>query len=506
MKKFLFIKIMAVTLFLGVFNQSCTDLEEEVFSQVTVDNFFQSDDEFISALGAAYTTLYGMYGTPGVIGIQEISSRHMVVPTRGQDWDDGGHWRRLHQQEWTSEDPATNGAWGVLNGGVSTCNRLIFQFEQLDNPSTTPFLSELRALRAIYYYWLLDIYGNVPIVTSFDVDVTSITQSSRAEVYAFVESELTSALNDVTSAKDGSTYGRVNRDVINTVLTKLYLNAEVYTGTAQWAQAAAAANAVIGSGNYALTSNYRDNFVTDNSGSSEFIFAIPYDKVFAGGFVTPAQTLHYGSQATFNLTFQPWNGWSTVEDFYNSYEEGDIRQANNHIVGPQFDTGGNRIEDSGAEPFDIDGPPLTFTPNINELGPNACRQCGARVGKYEFALGATENLDNDFPLFRYADILLMRAEALWRMNAGDAEALDLVNQIRARAGLGAVSQITADLLLDERGHELFMEGHGRTDEIRFGRFTEARWAKDAQDDCKTIFPLPQSEIDANANFTQNPCY
>ena len=100
----------------------------------------------------------------------------------------------------------------------------------------------------------------------------------------------------------------------------------------------------------------------------------------------------------------------------------------------------------------------------------------------------------------------MRAEALWRMNAGDAEALDLVNQTRARAGLGAVSEITADLLLDERGHELFMEGHARTDEIRFGRFTEARWAKDAQDDCKTLFPLPQSEIDANANFTQNPCY
>lgn len=505
MKKFLFIKVMAVTLFLAVFNQSCTDLEEEIFSQVTADNFFQSDDEFISALGAAYTTLYGMYGTPGVIGIQEISSRHMVVPTRGQDWDDGGHWRRLHQQEWTSEDPATNGAWGVLNGGVSTCNRLIFQFEELNNPSTTPFLAELRALRAIYYYWLLDIYGNVPIITDFNVDPSSITQSSRAEVYNFVESELQDALTNVTSAKDGSTYGRVNRDVVNTVLTKLYLNAEVYTGTAQWQRAADAAQAVIGSGNYALLGNYFDNFSTDNSGSTEFIFAIPYDQVFAGGFVIPQQTLHYASQATFNLQAQPWNGWSTLEDFYNSYEDGDLRQEN-HLVGPQFASDGSRLEDAGAEPFDIDGPQLTFTPEINELGPNACRQCGARVGKFEIANGSTPNLSNDFPLFRYADVLLMRAEALWRMNSGDAEALDIVNQIRARAGLGAASTITADQLLDERGHELFMEGHARTDEIRFGRFLEARWEKAEQPECKTLFPLPQSQIDANANFTQNPCY
>jgi hypothetical protein len=497
---------MALTMCLAIVNQSCTDLEEEIFSQVTADNFFQSDEEFISALGAAYTTLYGMYGTPGVIGIQEISARHLVVPTRGQDWDDGGHWRRLHQQEWNSEDPATNGAWGVLFGGVSTCNRLIFQFEQLNNPSTTPFLSELKALRAVYYYWLLDIYGNVPIITSFDVDPASITQSTRAEVYNFVESELTGALSNVTSAKDGSTYGRVNQDVINTALTKLYLNAEVYTGTAQWSKAAAAAQAVISTGNYSLTGNYRDNFITDNSGSSEFIFAIPYDKVFAGGFATPAQTLHYASQATYNLTFQPWNGWSTLEDFYKSYEDGDVRQANNHISGPQFSSGGERLMDDGAEPFDVDGPPLTFTPEINELGPNACRQCGARIGKFEFALGSTNNLSNDFPLFRYADVLLMRAEALWRMNPGDAEALDLFNQIRTRAGLAAATEITADALLDERGHELFMEGHARTDEIRFGRFLEARWEKAAQEECKTLFPIPKSQIDANANFSQNPCY
>lgn len=497
---------MALVFCLAIVNQSCTDLEEEIFSEVTADSFFQSDDEFISALGAAYTTLYGMYGTPNVIGAQEISSRHLVVPTRGQDWDDGGVWRRLHQQEWNSEDSAPNGSWGVLFGGVSTCNRLIFQFEQLNNPSTTPFLSELRALRGIYYYWLLDMFGNVPIVTSFDVDPSAITQSSRADVYSFVESELTAALNDVTDTKDGSTYGRVNKDVINTALTKLYLNAEVYTGTAQWSKAAAAAQAVIGTGNYALQGNYSDNFKTDNSGSTEFIFAIPYDKVFAGGFVTPAQTLHYASQATYNLTFQPWNGWSTVEDFYKSYEDGDIRQAANHITGPQFASDGSRLNDDGAEPFDIDGPELTFTPEINELGPNACRQCGARIGKFEFANGATPNLSNDFPLFRYADVLLMRAEALWRMNAGDADALDLYNQVRTRAGLPAATEITAESLLDERGHELFMEGHGRTDEIRFGVFTNAGWEKAAQDECKELFPIPRSVLDANANLTQNPCY
>jgi len=116
-------------------------------------------------------------------------------------------------------------------------------------------------------------------------------------------------------------------------------------------------------------------------------------------------------------------------------------------------------------------------------------------------------MNNDFPVYRYADILLMKAEALWRQNAGSAEALALVNQIRSRAGVAAYAELNADNLLAERGREMFSELQRRTDLIRFGEFAEATWfGKDAQPECKTLFPIPKNQTDANPNLVQNPCY
>ena len=503
------------------FMPACTDLEEEVFSAVTSDNFFQSEEELISALGAAYTSLYGYMGTTSVWAAQEVSSDEMVVPTRGPDWGDGGHWVRLHQQLWTAEDPTVNTTWNFLFGGVSATNRLIFQFEELQNPLTDPFIGELKALRAIYYLWLMDLYGNVPIVTSFaDADPTPAT-NSRAEVYSFVESELQAALNEVTSSVDGSTYGRVNQMVVQTALAKLYLNAEVYSGSPQWARAAAACDAVINSGNFSLEGDYFANFNVQNEGSSEFIWAIPYNSVFAGGMNIVMQTLSYLNQETYSLAAQPWNGWCTLEEFFNSYEDTDLRkgQSNteegpstvrgNFLWGAQWDVSGKkRLVDDGtlASGVDPDGVPFTIRPFINELFPEAWREAGARNTKFEFEIGGQPNMNNDFPLMRYADVLLMKAEALWRQNAGDAEALALVNQIRERAGVDPFAELTEDNLLAERGREMFSETVRRTDLIRFGVFTDEWWEKPAQEECKELFPIPKAQTDANPNLVQNPCY
>lgn len=522
MEKFkISLKMLILALGFSAVAPSCTDLDEELFSQVSADNFFQTEEELVSALGAAYTSLYGFAGNGTVWGIQEVSSDEVVVPTRGPDWGDGGHWVRLHQQNWTAEDPLVNGGWSFLFGGVSATNRLIYQFELLNNPLTEPFIGELKALRAIYYLWLLDLYGNVPIVTSFaDADPNPAT-NSRVEVYNFVESELTSALNSVTDAVDGSTYGRVNKNVVNTALARLYLNAEVYTGSAQWSKAAAAADAVINSGNYALESDYFANFNVDNSGSGENIWVIPYDEVFAGGFNLVMMTLSYLNQQSYNLAAQPWNGFCTVEEFYNSYEDTDLRKGQpntedgpsavrgNFLVGPQWDvTGRVRLVDDGttASGIDPDGPPFTLRAFINELFPTAWREAGARIAKYEFQIGGRQNMNNDYPLFRYADVLLMKAEALWRQNPGSAEALALVNQIRSRAGVDSFSELTADNLLAERGREMFAEAIRRTDLIRFGVFTDAWWAKDVQPECKELMPIPKNQTDSNPNLVQNECY
>ena len=506
MKKYFWLKFIVLALFLGVSNQSCTDLEEELFEQVTPDRFFQSDEEFIAALGAAYTSLYGYGGNGNIYSLQEVTSDEMVVPTRGNDWNDGGHWRRLHTHQYNSEDDIIGGGWSFLFGGINTCNRLIFQFTELQAPGSEAFIAELKALRALYYLWAMDTYGNVPIVTDFNVpEGFTPDQNTRAQVYAFVESELTSGLANLSQAVDGTTYGRMNYYAAQAALAKLYLNAEVYTGTAQWQKAIDACDAILNSGKYSLTANYRDNFVTDNGNSKELILAIPYDQVFARGFNLPMMTLHYGSQGTYNLTAQPWNGFCSLEEFYNSYDDADARKANNFVVGPQKNSDGTPVLDNGFD--DPDGAELNFTPKINELGPQAHRQAGARVGKFEFKNGATDNLSNDFPIFRLADIMLMKAEALVRLNkAGDA--LALVNPLRARAGVPEYSaaDLTLDELLAERGREMFSEVYRRSDLIRFGKYNSAWWEKPVSDPSKNIFPIPRGQLDANKKLKQNPGY
>lgn len=521
MKKYLIsFKTLMLAFCMIAFMPACTDLEEEIFSDVTADNFFQTEDELISALGAAYTSLYGYMGTTSLWAAQEVSSDEMVVPTRGPDWGDGGHWVRLHQQLWTAEDPTTGTTWNFLFGGVNNCNRLIFQFEALGNPLTDPFISELKALRAIYYLWLLDVYGNVPISTDF-TDTNPPATSSRAEVYAFVESELTSNLSGVSANVDGTTYGRVNQMVVQAALANLYLNAEVYKGSPEWAKAVAACDAIINSGNYSMEGDYFANFNIANEGSSEFIFAIPYDAVFAGGLNIVMQTLSYINQQTYSLAAQPWNGWCTLEEFYNSYEDGDLRKGQpnteegpftgrgNFLVGPQWDVSGKvRLEDAGtlASGVDPDGVPYTMRAQINELFPEAWREAGARNIKYEIEVGGQPNMSNDLPIYRYTDILMMKAEALWRVDPGSSEALDLVNLVRTRAEVAPFTELTADNLLAERGREMFAELKRRTDLIRFGKFTDAWWGKDAMEECKELFPIPKSQLDANSNLVQNPCY
>jgi len=547
--KFLNRKVLMAGMLMTAFTFSCTDLDEELFSEVAASEFGQTEEEVAAALAVAYTGWTG-----GYIGatwtLSEMPSDEAVVPTRGQDWFDNGNWQRLHLHSYGAEDDAIKGTWPGLFGGVNNTNRLLKQFESAaPGPERDAAEAELKSVRALLYFWLLDLYGNVPIQDDFDnTDVSNGSgsdYSQRTEVYNWIVSELETALPLLSDANDVSTYGRMNEWAARALLAKLYLNKGVYTSapsmgsyiTGDLTKAKQHVDAIINDGPFSLESDYFVNFDADNSGSVENILVIVYDQVFSGGMNLDMRTLHYGSQDTYNFTAQPWNGYCTLEEFYNSFDDDDKRKGdivevdwpnrpgmkidqNNaggrsmFIVGPQFKSDGSPVTDA-SQYDEEDGEPLVFNPKVNELGPKTTRQAGARIGKYEFEKGATPNQNNDVPIFRYGDILLMKAEIEMRQG-GDAA--KYVQMIRDRANLGMPGIIDEEFMLAERGREVAFEYWRRNDLIRFGKYNDAWWGKEESPDGSpatpavlgqvhvNVFPIPRDQLEANSGLKQNPGY
>ncbi len=496
---------------LMVTNQSCTNLDEELFSQVDSDAALQTKSDFISAMAGCYSVLYDFAGHNGVLSIQEVSSDEAIIPQRGGDWFDGGQWLRMHRHEYAPTEESFNNAWNTYYNGTGRCNLIIKALEakKADIDGAEAMIAELRALRAFYFTGIMDVFGNAPLVTYAPGDGDEYPRNNtRAEIFDFVVSEL-NAVTPALSKDPAAMYSRMHYYAAKALLARVYLNAEVYTGTAKWAEAKAAAEEVISSGKYSLNSNYYDNFSSNNNETStEMIFAVPFDNATGPGFVLPAMTLHYQSQKTFDLAFQPWNGYCTSAEFYNSYDDTDARKAN-FLAGQQFQSDGvTQLVDPGAEASDPDGGPLNFTPELNEHFPNCLRQAGARIGKYAFFAGQNENCSNDFPLLRYTDMILIKAEAAHRMGDG-ATALAGVNEVRARAGVAPYTEVTEGNLLAERGREFFYEGLRRQDLIRFGKYDTKKTTQQVGGNLGTkgsLFPIPTPQLNANPNLVQNPGY
>lgn len=534
MKRPLFKIMVFVLAFIGIMIiQSCTDVTKSPYSVVTSQNFYKTDAEFLSALGAAYKRLHWWNDYNRAFSLQETTTDEMLAPTRGKDWGAGGKWRRLHKHTWNYSNPHFNWTWNYLYKGISTFNRLIYQFGKLGTDKSDKYIAELKGLRALYYWQLLDLFGNVPIVAKFKVpDDYAPTNKPRKKVYEFVVGQLKEIEDLLTKKVGGIAYGRFNYWSAKALLAKLYLNAEVYTGTSQWKKVLDACNAIINSGKFSLADDYYDNFDL-NKGSPEFIFVIPYDNVYLSGFSYVRASLHPLNKKTYGLTYTPYNGFCTLKDFYLSYidpvqnpgPQGKVwgtqatsttqglkriqgtldDRLNNFVVGPQYSSSGKRLLDQGAEPDDPNGKPLTLTPQIHGL--HALRQDGARIGKWEIPQGAEPTMDNDFPVFRYANILLMKAEALLRLGRPNGEALNLVNKIRERAGVYDFTSLNAKKLLAERGREFFGELRRRTAMIRFGVYNEPFGFNSGDpDDHVNIFPIPRAQLEANPNLVQNPGY
>jgi hypothetical protein len=291
-------------------------------------------------------------------------------------------------------------------------------------------------------------------------------------------------------------------------------------------RAAAAASLIIDSGVYSLCGDgcmvpnlgkrptvdadpvmlegYAAVFSPNNENNPENIFTVNYDEVTGGGMNFSQMNLHYSSQFRYNLQSQPWNGYATLEEFYNSYEDGDVRKDANFLVGQQLDFGGSAILDFASDDGDL---VLNFTPFINELAPNSLREAGARPAKFSFKQLGRDYMSNDYPIVRLGDVYLTRAEALARMSGNWNDALPDANLIRARAKVSELSSLDADSFLAERGREMFQEGARRTDLIRFDRYNGTWWEKPASPEHVNIFPIPFAQIQAaNGTLTQNPGY
>jgi len=284
------------------------------------------------------------------------------------------------------------------------------------------------------------------------------------------------------------------------ILAKLYLNAQVYTGTPQWAKAAAECDAIINSGKFQLAGDFLSNFTTQNQTSPEIILATPMDATKRGGMNTQMRTLHYLNQLTYDLGAAPWNGFATMAEFYDSFEDTDVRKSM-WIIGQQYKSNG--------EPLVDDNVPLIFKKEIPAYEMPAgtvARAAGARSQKYQIQKGNKNNdQDNDFVIYRLADVYLMRGEAKFRL--GDmAGAMEDINFIRNKREVAAFTTLTADDILAERGRELAWECLRRQDLIRFGQFGKEWLFKPASPATRELFPIPTSQIALNPKLKQNPGY
>ena len=531
------------------FGSACTELVSDSYSEIIAEQFEPTEKEVPAITGAAYTQLRAsMLDFDGIWRYQEITADQVVIPARPNGWVDGGLYRRAHEHTWTETETWNRGLWTRIFQGVTNCNRLIYQIESGFLPISGQvvydgIIAELRATRACYYYFLIDLWGNVPIETKFDLPEGYLPeQSTRKEVFDFIVKELTESMPLLSKERGQSTYARFNEWAARTLLAKMYLNAEVYTGTPEWEKCIQQCDLIINSDvGYGLESRQKNVFVTENQNSIEIILGLAIDANYTtswNAFDHHMQTLPAGLQYKYNITQEPWGGMCAIPQFIDSFDPDDSRYHDNFIKGPQYTIGGEPIYITIGSAEYI-GKQMDFVNEINSIAQSEQHQ-GLRFEKYEIGLGSSNILDNDFVLFRYADVLMMKAECLLRTGKAD-EAAAIVTEVRSRAFTAAPEKAIvtgaellagsvydygirdnretpantyeggADIMygrfLDELGWEFNQEGRRRQDMIRFGAYTTKSWfSHPASEAYRTLFPIPKRELEANGNLKQNPGY
>ena len=547
-----------LTLFLTILSvlslTSC--LDEHIKDQLTEDQIYNSaSDVYINAVASLYNNIgganesEGLQGTcRGIYDYNTLTTDEAIIPIRGGDWYDGGLWNSMYCHTWTAADDPLYDTWKYLYKSIMLSNHSLDIIREKSALLTTDqrqtYEAEVKALRALFLYYAMDMYGRVPIVlTNTEAQTLGLsyvngsntlpTQAERSQTYRFVFDQLQQALPylpDGQSQKEGDCYGRITQSVAHFLLAKLALNAEIYSYddwtrgydnrpngkniyfTVNGEQKNAWQTCVyycdqLESDGYNLESDYAFNFSTHNETSVENIFTIPMDKnIYTNQFHYLFRSYHYAHGGA--LGWGSENGTCATNSTMraNHYGEGnqDKRCAINFVAGEVKVDGKTITIDNGAplvyQPFEVKQN-LTNSPYI--------KTAGARMGKYE--VDRTSYMDgklpsNDIVLYRYADALLMKAEALVRNGQDGYQPL---NAVRQRVGMPS-RPATLSNILEERLLELVWEGWRRQDLIRFGKFTEAYDLRTPlageQTGYTTVFPIPQTCIDLNHKLEQNVGY
>jgi len=515
MNKIIYNLLLAILI--ATFTNSCTNLDETVYSEVPVDQFGTDQTQVNALVGSIYSTLKEhVINWDDYIVMDELSADMMAVPGfKGGDWGEP-MWRQTMQHSWTALSTGFNKAYTSPSSHISLCNQIYYMIDT--NPAITTelkakILAEVRGVRAFWYYTLCDHYGNVPIVTDF-LDKTQPASKTRKEVYEFIVSELNDIKDKLRDdVATPASYGKFTKGAAYTLLAKMYLNATVWNpaGGPKWQECIDACNKVI-SMPYILEPNWKTNFIPHNEVSKEAILSAVFRSGGSGDQNNiGVNTLHYLDPIALGLNISPWNGLAANPDYVKAFDPTDIRYNGSFLIGPMIDP------ETGKVLITAHGRPLIHTVDmvLNEVDATGWgwinQEEGARIYKWDFEPGLSTSQENDVHIFRLADVYLMKAEALLRIGGSVVDATNLVNDIRKRAFSDPsklLTTVSLDDIYKERRFEFAWEGFTRQDMIRFGKFLNARlpfkpWVSDPK---YLLYSIPQEVRDANPNITQNPGY
>ncbi|WP_104735455.1 RagB/SusD family nutrient uptake outer membrane protein [Hanstruepera ponticola] len=511
-------KILLLTGILLLTLVSCTaDLDTEPKVELSLEEILAEDPNAIEGIVSRLYASFALSGPNGP-GSSDISDDPGESPfLRGiinlQDftadgmknrWGDDGLDQLTTASNWDANNKFFRYLYNRAYYTIPQCNNLISILNtSTDIPDAEEALSEARFLRSLAYFYLIDAFGKGVLVTEENLNQTDpLPEATRRQLFEFVEGELLE-IQPIMSPDNG--YGRANKYVAAMLLAKLYINAEVYIGENKYDQALTYLNVVIDEGGYQLADNFLENFSADNDSSPEIIFPLIADAVNSQSFGNTTYIVN-GNLSSDTMTLsdygaaEGWQGHRATEAWYGLF--GDLGTSNDARA-ELFWTNGHNYVMTDYKEWTDGYPSIKF--RNTEFNSNSNT--------------TTSFSSTDFPLYRLADANLMYAECALRGAAGAdmSKALALVNAVRTRSSAAAISmnELTLDLIIDERGRELNLEGHRRTDLIRFAKFTGSSylwpWKGNVQNGASipvhyNLFPIPEQALSANPNLQQNPGY